>query len=237
MPAARMRMFKSPIPRNAVETSVKGSKGFTELKLNGRVVGRRTYNKEGRLIRETSLKDGKKHGLEIEWNDDGTLLSVEPYFEGRIHGMARQYGRRGRVVGTYRLVRGTGYDIWRWEWREDFAPVSEVHSQRDGQPHGYEWWLDPDQRNVHHERHWYEGNPHGIERMWNFQMKLRRGYPKYWIHGEPVTRRRYLGAAKLDKSLPPFLKKDNSPRRRFPPAIQKVLARPTKAQLKRLNTP
>ncbi len=237
MAAVRSTRFKSQIPRNAVETRVKGHKGFTELKINGQVVGRRLYNTQGRLIRETSLKNGKRHGLEIECNDDGTLLSTEPYFEERIHGVAKQYGRSGKVIGTYRLVHGTGYDIWRWEWWEGFAPVSEVHSMRDGNPHGYEWWLDADQRSVHHERHWYEGKPHGVERMWNSEKKLRRGYPKYWIHGDPVTKRQYLSAAKLDKSLPRFLKKENSCRRRFPQIIRKTLARPTKAQLKRLNSP
>jgi hypothetical protein len=232
-----MKPFKSQFPPNAVETRVKGYDGFTELKVKGRVVGQRTYNKQGRIIRETSLKDGKRHGSEIEWNDDGTLLSIEPYFEGRIHGVAKQYGRSGKIIGTYRLAHGTGYDIWRCEWWEGFAPVSEVHSMRGGQPHGYEWWLEPDQRSVDHERHWHEGEYHGIERKWNYQKKLCRGYPKYWIYGEQATKRQYLKASRFDKTLPPFRKKDNSPRRQFPRAIQKVLARPTAAQLKRLHTP
>ena len=101
-------------------------------------------------------------------------------------------------------VHGTGYDIWRWEWWEGFAPVSEVHSMQDGVPHGYEWWMDADQRSLDHERHWSEGKYHGIERRWNHQRKLHRGYPKYWIRGEAVTKRQYLKAAKSDKTLPRF---------------------------------
>jgi hypothetical protein len=226
---------RSDIPLNAVERRVEGYDDHAECVLDGRVVGQRFYNEHGKMFRETPLKDGKKHGKEIEWNDDGALLSVEPYFEGRIHGLAKQYGQGGKVIGTYRFVHGTGYDIWRWEWWEDFAPVSEVHSMQNGALHGYEWWLDPDQRNVHHERHWYEGNYHGIERMWNHRRKLSRGYPKYWIRGEAVTKRQYVKAAKYDKTLPLFRTRDNSPRRRFPPIIQKVLLRPTAAQLKRLK--
>ena len=154
----------SDIPQNAVEMQVKGSARLTECIVEGRVVGRRVYNEKGRIVRERSLKDGKQHGNEIVWDDDGTLLSVEPYFEGQIHGLAKQYGRSGKVIGTYRFVHGTGYDIWRWEWWEGFAPVSEIHSMRDGVPHGYEWWLEPDQRGVDHERHWCEGKFHSIER-------------------------------------------------------------------------
>jgi hypothetical protein len=50
-----------------------------------------------------------------------------------------------------------------------------------------------------------------------------------------VTKRQYLQAAKSDKTLPRFRVKDNSPRRQFPPMIQKILVRPTAAQLKRLK--
>lgn len=194
-----MKRPTSDIPRNAVEIRVEGYDGLAECVVDGRVVGPRVYNEKGRIVRETSLKDGKRHGNEIEWDDDGTLLSVEPYFEGQIHGLAKQYGRGGKVIGTHRFVHGTGYDIWRWEWWEGFAPVSEVHSMRDGVPHGYEWWLDPDQRSLDHERHWCEGEYHGIERIWNHRKKLRRGYPKYWIRGEAVTKRQYLKAVKSDK--------------------------------------
>src|SRR5882672_6175546 len=67
--------------------------------------------------------------------------------------------------------------------REGFAPVSEVHSLQDGVPHGYEWWLDADQRGVYHELHRCEGKYHGIERRWNHRRKLHRGYPKYWVRG------------------------------------------------------
>ena len=155
-----MKQLKSDIPENAVERRVECCDGLTEYAVDGRIVGRRVYNEKGRIVRETPLKDGKRHGNEIEWDDDGTLLSVEPYFEGQIHGLAKQYGRSGKVIGTYRFVHGTGYDIWRWEWWEGFAPVSEVHSLQDGVPHGYEWWLDPDQRGVYHELHRCEGKYH-----------------------------------------------------------------------------
>jgi hypothetical protein len=79
------------------------------------------------------------------------------------------------------------------------------------------------------------GEYHGIERRWNHRRKLHRGYPKYWVRGEAVTKRQYLKAAKSDKTLPRFRSRDNSPRRQFPPVVQKVLLRPTAAQLKRLN--
>src|SRR5512132_627748 len=117
---------KSDIPQEATEVVVSDyredgmhvSFRTAECLLDGQVVGQRSYDQDGHLMMETPLKNGKRHGREYVWDDNGDLLSVEPYVNGKLHGVARQYGRNGKVIGTYRCVRGTGYDIWRFE-RED----------------------------------------------------------------------------------------------------------------------
>jgi len=81
-----MKQLKSDIPDNAVERRVEGCDGLTECVVDGRIVGRRVYNKKVGIVRETALKNGMRHGNEIEWDDDGRLLSVEPYFEGQFMG-------------------------------------------------------------------------------------------------------------------------------------------------------
>ena len=145
-----------------------------------------------------------------------------------MHGIAKQYDGRGRIVGTYKMNHGTGYDIWRDQLQAWPIYVSEIHPMRDGLPHGFEWWLNQDQRSVCEEKHWFDGQWHGIEREWNFRNKLRRGYPKYWIRGEAVTKQQYLAAARKDATLPPFRLKDNSPKREFPPEIRRLLKVPKK---------
>jgi len=225
-----MRRFKSDIPPNVVEqvTSEFRRNGgviyhrLTACVLNGEVVGQRAYGEEGQLVTETPLRKGSKHGREYQWHDDGRLNSVEPYVNGKVHGTAKQYGRNGSVIGTYTLRHGTGYDIWRWESEDDAIRISEIHTLQDGLPHGYEWWLREDPHVVWHEIHWHEGQYHGIERQWNLANKLRRGFPQYWINGDRVNKRKYLRAAKNDPSLPAFRLKDNSPRRRFPSAIEQL---------------
>jgi hypothetical protein len=87
---------------------------------------------------------------------------------------------------------------------------------REGQPHGYEWWLREDQRSVWAERHWWEGQVHGIEREWNAQGRLKRGYPRYYFSGERVSKRAYLRALTVDSNLPAFRVEDNQPQRCFP---------------------
>jgi len=225
-----MRRFKSDIPPNVVEQVTRefrrdGGAIYYRLKdcvLNGEVVGQRGYGEEGQLVAETPMRNGLKHGREFQWNDDGTLSLIEPYVNGKIHGTAKQYGGDGSVIGTYRLRHGTGYDIWRSEWRYGGATtISEIHTLKDGLPHGYEWWLIKPHI-LWHEIHWHEGQYHGIERQWNRANKLSRGFPRYWIKGDRVTKRKYLRAAEKDLSLPPFRVKDNSPRRKFPPEIEQL---------------
>ena len=84
-------------------------------------------------------------------------------------------------------------------------------------------WLNEDQRSVWIERHWIRGNLHGIERKWNEQHRLRRGWPRYFVGGERVNKRQYLRAAKQDPALPRFDKRDHLPERRFPANLRQVL--------------
>jgi hypothetical protein len=224
-----MRLPKSDIPPEATERFVRQypDQRLYECVLNGEVVGQHWYTPAGQLTTDTPLKNGQKHGREYQW-DEGMLVSMEPYVEGQHHGLAKQYGQGGKIIGTYRLVHGTGLDIWRQENDDGTIEISEIHTLRDGLPHGYEWWLNPDQRSVSWERHWFAGFFHGIERKWNAQGKLRRGFPKYWLKGlevsQTVSKRAYVKAAQQDKTLPPFREKDNRPRRTFPPEIQKLLS-------------
>lgn len=227
----------SDIPPAATERLVRQYKEeggciFYELHecvLKGQVVGERMYAPDGTLIMDTPLKDGQKHGREYTWDEDGALSLIEPYRAGLIHGTAKQYAN-GKVIGTYTFKHGTGLDLWRCVDENGQVFITEIHTLRQGLPHCYEWWLNADQRSVNHERHWLAGTGHGIERYWNEAGKLCRGYPKYWIKDQAVTKRQYLRAAQADKTLPPFREQDNLPRRQFPPEIKRLLTLPTKRQ-------
>jgi hypothetical protein len=94
---------------------------------------------------------------------------------------------------------------------------------RDGELHGYTWWLDEDQASVTEERHYVQGSLHGIERKWNQHGRLRRGFPRYFLNGTRVNKRQYLRAAAADPSLPRFRSEESSPSRMFPEEIRKHL--------------
>ena len=118
----------------------------TECIWNGEVVGQRAYDNDGNLMRETPLRNGNKHGREYIWGLDGALESVEPYVDGQLHGLAKQYNRKGKVIGTYRFVHGSGYDIWRYERKDGSIGISEIFSVKDSMLHGYEWWPRAERR-------------------------------------------------------------------------------------------
>jgi antitoxin component YwqK of YwqJK toxin-antitoxin module len=222
--------YQTSIPAAAAEriiaTYPDGSRKQAEYLLAGEVVGRRFWDEDGSLSLETPLKDGVKHGVEYTFYANGNLVSAEPYCEGQMHGVTMQWAPDGRLIGTYTMVRGTGIDLWRWVRPDGSIALSEVRYYKDGERHGFEWWIIWDQRNVSEEQHFLEGQPHGIHRDWNLRGRLRRGFPKYYVNGQRVTKRQYLAACKRDATLLPFRAAENEPARTFPPEIQRELGTP-----------
>lgn len=102
--------------------------------------------------------------------------------------------------------------------------LAEVHFMLNGRRHGFEWWLNQDERSVYQERHWSDDEAHGIEREWNGRGRLRPGFPKFYIRGSRVTRQAYERERHHDSSLPPYQVEDNRPQRTFPPVIDRRLA-------------
>lgn len=109
--------------------------------------------------------------------------------------------------------------MWRQELDGEPLYVSEIRYFKEGKRDGFDWWVNEDQRSVWLERHFREDQLHGIERSWNFDRKLRRGFPRYWINGKRVMKRQYLRARIDDPTLPLFRDKDTRFRRSFLPEI------------------
>jgi antitoxin component YwqK of YwqJK toxin-antitoxin module len=228
----RRALFRSSIPRKAEErvTSryANGRKARADYLLNGRLVGRRSFDGEGNIELDCGWREDRLHGTTYRFDEPGRLVSATPYSQGLEHGVARQWRDDGRLLGTYRMHHGTGIDLW---WQETWGRrrrryLAEVHFMRRGQPHGFEWWINEDQRSVHWERHWKDGQFHGIERRWSRGGRLTRDSPKYFVEGQQVTRGRYIRAALLDASLPAFRRGENRAGRTFPPVIARHLGPP-----------
>lgn len=207
--------YRSSIPAEACEKVTarygKLGKKRAEYYIGQELVGIRQFHSKGALEGEWAFKNGVRHGMQYRWDHPGELLSCAPYENGRAHGIAYQWGKDGRLIGSYTMVMGTGIDLW-WHGvsSEERAVLAEVHYERDGQSHGFEWWLNHD-ASLRRERHWQNGVQHGIEREWGHADGLRPDYPCYYLHGEQVTQQQYLEACIQDPTLPPFWPEDNAP--------------------------
>jgi hypothetical protein len=225
-----MKHYRSSIPKAATERVLAAhpegtQKHKVELLLDGEVVGLRQFDANGQLEFERPFRNGVTHGT-LYIIDDGVVTFAEQYRNGLAHGVARQWSHDGEFIGSYTMKRGTGLDLWRCKanWGHGRAYLSEARYVKEGNWHGFEWWLNEDQKSVHDECHFWQNLRHGIERSWNSRGRLRRGYPRYWVNDNPVTKRDYLRACSRDGNLPPFRESDNRPRRRFPPEVLEAIA-------------
>lgn len=230
-----MKHYRSSIPKVARErvlaTHLTGpQKYMAEYRVNGKVVGVRQFDQSGQLEVERPIKNGLSHGT-LYICEEGIMTFAEPYRQGLAHGTARQWSHDGELIGTYTMKHGTGLDLWRQKrnWGTGRVFLAEARFIKKGKWHGFEWWLNEDQRGVYDEHHFWENLQHGIQRSWNSKDRLRRGYPRYWVNNERVTRREYLHASAKDPNLPAYRKSDNRPRRRFPSEVLAAIEVTTKS--------
>lgn len=220
-----MKHDRSSIPKAAKErvvvTFLTGPRKYkAEYRLNGDVVGIRYFDQNGQLELERPMRNGLLHGT-LSGVEDGVVVSAEPNRNGFAHGIAKQWSRNGDLIGSYSMKHGTGLDLWRCkkDWGNKRVFLAEARFIKEGNWHGFEWWLNEDQKRVHDEHHFWNNLQHGVQRSWNNKGRLRRGYPRYWVENKRVTKKEYLRESATDPNLPPFRESDNRRRRKFPPEV------------------
>lgn len=228
--------YISSIPTNAREEDITGKPGSVRGKavknyyLGRSYVGKRVYHKNGQIEHECSYKNGKRHGWEYLWYEDGSLKVAIPHCDGREDVKICVWGRSGALLGSYAMIYGTGIDFW-WIEIEGKAHLTEARVVVDNKMDGYEYWFawySPGE--LRKEKWWSRGCLHGIEREWNEQGNLRRGFPKYWIYDQQADKRAYDRATRTDTTLKPFRIEDNLPYRTFPPEVALYLPTPSDVQ-------
>ena len=222
-------VYRSSIPKKARENVTKRSEGkkvWADYLVGGEKVGERMFFDTGDPEHECAFKEGRKDGFEYEWHCPGVLAFARRYVNGFEHGTARQWSDEGRLIGTYTLHHGTGIDFWRQsrsEPEDGSWYLQDVCYWKDGKLDGFWWFIDEDQTTVYSERHFLNGQEHGICREWNEHGRLRRGYPQYFVNDQKVAKREYVRACQSDPTLPIFRIEDNDPARTFPPEVAKEL--------------
>jgi antitoxin component YwqK of YwqJK toxin-antitoxin module len=211
-------MLRTSIPDTAQEVVHEswetGAKKSADYYLEGQQIGYRSWTRSGTIEMEYGIKDGKMHGPFRTWHENGHLCEEARYVEGKEHGLTKQYDHAGRLLGSYAMEHGTGIDLW----LASDGSLSEERHYKDGLRHGYERWWNGDNTTVWKEEHYWQGEAQGIFREWNEHGRLRRGYPRYFVGGERVTKQRYEQACQSATTLPRFDAMDNTPRRELPKA-------------------
>lgn len=182
------------------------------FELDGKIVGERTWDLRGDLDSEWGIKDGRRHGPQRR-RTDGVLTFETNWVDGKEHGIARQYWDDGRPLGTYKMVHGTGVDLWRCNLT---GKLSEEWHWTDGEMDGLVRFWNDDEKTIWEEKHCKASVEHGIFREWNDKGRLRRGFPQYYINGKKVRKREYLTGCKRDETLPAFREEDNNWHRPLP---------------------
>jgi antitoxin component YwqK of YwqJK toxin-antitoxin module len=187
-----------------------GVKATSEFWLNRRLVGFVSWDEDGKPGIARGLRNGARVGHQIEYYD-GTVSYVEPFEDGLVHGWAKQFDARGRLIFMSPFKHGTGTDYW----CNEQGLLCEEHPLVAGKPSGWERWWNEDQKTVYQETAWLGGACHGIKREWT-KGRLDHGFPQFFIRGQRVRKRKYLVAARRDPTLPPYRPEDDSPKRRLP---------------------
>jgi len=135
----------------------------SEFWLDGELVGRACWDEDGRLVLAVGLRDGKPHGYQLEYHENGTVSYAEPFVDGLVHGWSKQYDPRGRLLLRCPFKHGTGTDYW----CDVRGRLHEEHPMVGNKLSGTDRWWDDDQKRVYEESGFLENQRHGVSRRWS----------------------------------------------------------------------
>lgn len=187
-----------------------GRKTASEFWFRGQLVGRAFWNPDGTSCVALGVRNGVPVDHQLEFDERG-VVHAEPFVDGKVHGLAKQFGTDGRLLLVSPFKHGTGTDFW----CDERGHLAEEHPLVDGRPSGAERWWNEDQKTVYSETEWLNGEWHGATRHWTAG-RLDRGFPKLFVRGRRVSRRAYIELAHRDRTLPPFRPEADSPVRTLP---------------------
>ncbi|WP_075006557.1 toxin-antitoxin system YwqK family antitoxin [Stigmatella aurantiaca] len=194
-----------------LQTDDAGRKTASEFWLNGQCVGKAEWDADGTPQMAMGLRGGRITGHRIDYHRNGVVSYAEPFLNGLLHGWAKQYSLRGRLLLASPFQRGTGIDYW----CDNRGRLAEEHPLVGGKLSGCDRWWDENQQTVYRETGWLDGEAHGIHREWT-EGRLRRGFPQFFIRGQRVSKREYLAASRGDSRLPAYTPQEDLPERTLP---------------------
>jgi hypothetical protein len=81
------------------------------------------FYRSGQLRERVPIRNGRRHGVIRTWHNNGALATEEHYRCGFLHGLCRQWDEHGKLLGEYKMDRGTGIQR---SWYDNGQLQSEV---------------------------------------------------------------------------------------------------------------
>lgn len=107
------------------------------------------YHDNGKISMETSIMNGKEHGMTVFYYRDGTKKEVRSYFEGAKHGLWVTWNEKGVKTAEARYKMGKKDGYW-YIWDDNGQKRYEMF-YRDGEKAGT-WYMWDEEGNLVNER-------------------------------------------------------------------------------------
>ncbi len=96
------------------------------------------YYRNGQAHNRLGEVGDELHGFFRVWHYNGQLAEEQRYRRGLMHGLCRHWDERGKLLGSFQMLRGTGTQRY---WHDNGVPRMEIES-REGRFHGrVRMWL------------------------------------------------------------------------------------------------
>ena len=151
------------------------------------------FHPGGQLQQETTYQNGKEHGSEIWWHEDGSRAGQSQYVDGVLSGPTMQWYSGGNQMEFQALFQDgaqQGKELWWHENGREKSVTTYKGGKREGMAQG---WYDDGTRAW--EAHWQNDEPHGKYSEWyesgqlksekNFETGSQTGLEAWWYeHGQ-----------------------------------------------------
>lgn len=125
----------------------------------------------GNLVLTTPYKEGKPHGIEKGYNNDGDLIRIKPWKEGKPHGIEKGYKNDGTLVNEIPYQDGNLHGIKKSYYYSN-GKIEKESPYLNGKQHGLAKGYRKDGK-LEYEATYDDGKRHGIQRKYYVSGKLK----------------------------------------------------------------
>ncbi|HUY88536.1 MAG TPA: toxin-antitoxin system YwqK family antitoxin [Pirellulales bacterium] len=224
--AASIAMDDHIQEHEVVSKPVAGLGRKVQLRIGDKIIGERQYYDNGNVYRESRVENGALNGAQRMWHRNGSLWQERVYKDGVMDGEVRSWDQDRQLVGTSTMRAGTGvlrnYDAGgklqsecpysggkkhgvHRQWYGETGTLLGDAMYSNGVNDGWSRFYYPNGVLLE-EGMFQDGKMHGVFREWNDNGVIKAEFPKYYVHGEEVSKSQLEKLAASDVDIRRSLK-------------------------------